>query len=121
MRVSLQREMESMGRDLDLLHDQVSDPSKNQSSLAAVSDMEQHTLAAKSAAPRSVTTMPTTAANAEKLQDYQGMMINVLRQELDLEEQLQASQNDKATQTLSALEQLEDAGHKEFRPKRNRN
>jgi hypothetical protein len=97
----------------------VSDESKNASTLKAVMELEQHTLTAKSAVPHSATTMPTAPENQQKLVDFQDMMANVLRQELDLEQQLRANQNDKAAATVDALKGLESQGHSEFRPREN--
>jgi hypothetical protein len=113
--VSLEHEMQAINRSFKIIRKQVSDPSQNASTLAAVLDMEQHTLAAKSAVPRSATTMPTAAENADKLDDFHAIMLSVLRQELDLEEQLRANKNDKAAQTVASLHDLESQGHQEFR------
>jgi hypothetical protein len=116
--VSLEREMEGMGRSYKIIRSQVSDASQNASTLQAVMELEQHTLAAKSVVPRAATTMPTAAENAEKLADFQALMLNVLRQELNLEEQLRANQNDKAAATVASLRDLETQGHHEFRRRR---
>lgn len=118
--VSLEREMQGMSQAFRLIRKQVSDPSQNASTLATVLELEKHTLAAKSAVPHSATTMPTDAQNADKLHDYQTTMLNVLRQELDLEEQLRSNDNEKAAATVASIHDLETAGHKEFRPRRKR-
>ncbi|MBV8782276.1 MAG: hypothetical protein JO353_12845 [Phycisphaerae bacterium] len=118
--VSLEHEMGAMERDFHTIERQVKNSSQNASTLAAVLDMEEHTLSAKSVAPRSATTMPTTAANGEKEADYHAMMINLLREELNLEEELHAGQNDEAVKTVSAMNDLEHEGHDEFRPRRGR-
>jgi soluble cytochrome b562 len=116
-RVSLEREMKAMSHDLKTIRGQVKDPTKNASTLAAVQDLEQHTIAAKSATPHVATTQPTPAANAAVKTDYQGDMINLLRHELDLEDALLTNDNDKAAKAADDLHDLEDQGHKEFRPK----
>jgi len=116
--VSLEHEMEQMGREFKIIRNQVSDPSQNVSTLAAVLELEQHTLAAKSGIPRAATTMPTAAENADKLADFQATLLNVLRQELDLEEQLRANKNDKAAETVASIRGLESEGHREFRRRR---
>lgn len=51
------------------------------------------------------------------LTDYQTIMSNLLRGELDLEEQLRNNQNDKAAETFKSLKGFEDEGHEEFRNK----
>jgi hypothetical protein len=48
--------------------------------------------------------------------DYRGMMVNLLRAELDLEEQLIDGKNDKAAETLKSIDELQDQGHKDFQP-----
>jgi hypothetical protein len=116
--VSLEHEMEQMGREFKTIRNQLSDPSQNASTIAAVLELEQHTLAAKSAIPRAATTMPTAADNAAKLADFQATLLNVLRQELDLEEQLRANKNDEAAKTVASIRGLESDGHREFRRRR---
>jgi hypothetical protein len=116
--VSLGREMGAMGRDYKLIRTQVSDSTKNASTMAAVLDLEQHTLAAKGAAVRAATTMPTADAKKVKQDEYEGDMVTLLRHELDLEEALLANENDKAVKIVADLHDLEAEGHKEFRPRR---
>jgi hypothetical protein len=117
-KVSLEHEMGAMGRAYRIIRKQIADPKQNASTLAAVLDLEQHTVLAKGAVPRSAATMPTDDAKKAKQQDYQGDMITLLRHELDLEEALLANQNDKAAKIVSDLHDLESEGHKEFRPRR---
>ncbi len=119
--VSLEREMGAMGRDYRIIRTQVADASKNASTLAAVVDLEQHTLAAKGAVLRTATTMPTEEEKKAKQADFQGDMANLLRTELDLEQALLAGKNDKAVKVAADLHDLETEGHKEFRPSRKRN
>jgi hypothetical protein len=118
--VSLEREMKSMARDYGTIRKQVADPKQNASTLAAVMDLEQHTVLAKGAALPTAATMPTDDAKKAKQADYQGDMVTLLRHELDLEEALLANQNDKAVKIVADLHDLEGEGHKEFRPRRKR-
>ena len=115
--VSLHREMESMGRAFKALQKQIQDPTKNASSLALVAELQQHTVLAKNAAPPKNVEDPN-ADRAKSAADFHGMMLNVLRSELDLEEQLLDNQNDKAAATLKSIDELQDQGHKEFQPKK---
>ncbi len=112
MRVSLGREMGGLNSDVKKIKAQVSDASKNASTILAVIDMEQHTANCKTAPPKMPTTSPT---DTSKLDDYESMMSNLLRTELDLEEQLRNNQNDKAAETVKLFKGIEDDGHKEFR------
>jgi hypothetical protein len=115
--VSLHREMESMGRAFKALQKQISDPAQNASSLALVAALQQHTMLAKNATPPKNQEDPN-ADKAQSAADYHGMMLNLLREELNLEEQLMDKQNDKATETLKSIDELHDQGHKEFQPKK---
>jgi hypothetical protein len=116
--VSMEKEMGAMSKALKIISKQVADPTKNSSTLAAVLDLEQHTVAAKGAALRTAATMPTADAKAAKQADFQGDMVTLLRHELDLEEDLLANENDKAVKAVADLHDLETQGHKEFRPKK---
>lgn len=115
--VSLHREMESMGRSFKTLQKQITDPAQNASSLALLGDLQQHTVLAKNAAPPKMPTV-SDAERPKHNADYRGMMLNLLRQELDLEEQLLDGKNDKAVETLKAMDVLQDQGHKDFQPKK---
>jgi hypothetical protein len=117
-KIPLEREMKAMAASFKIIRAQVKDPSKNATTLAAVLDLEQHTLAAKNGLPHVATTMPTSAENTAKKSDYQGDMVTLLRHELDLEEALLASDNAKATEAVADLHDLEESGHKEYRPKK---
>ena len=116
--VSLEHEMGAMGKAYRIIRKQVSDSAQNASTLAAVLDLEQHTLAAKGAAVHSASTMPTDDAKKAKQTDFQIQMVTLLQHELDLETAMLANQNDKAVKIVSDLHDLETEGHKEFRPKR---
>src|SRR4051812_15319264 len=113
----LHHNMEAMEKPFKQLGKQISDSSKNESSLQLVLQLQQLTLASKSQIPRKVDRMPATQ-QAEAKSDYRQMMVNLLRQELDLEEQLINGDNKKAAETVAAMDQLQKDGHAEFRPKR---
>ena len=106
-----------MGRLFKQLRSQIADGSKNASSIQLVTQMEQATLASKSQIPGKVMHMPTTQ-QSEETNNYHQMMVNLLRQELDLEEQLVNNDNKTAADALAKMQQTEKDGHAEFRPKR---
>jgi hypothetical protein len=114
---SLHRDMEAMGRLFKRLKSQVNDASKNDDSLALVAQMQQLTLGTKSLVPAMVAKMPTTQ-QAQETKNYRHMMIDLFRHELDLEEQLLQGENKKAAEIVATMDELQDDGHKEFRPKR---
>jgi hypothetical protein len=111
--------MEAMGKAFKALKAQVSDPTKNESSLQLVVELERHTLAAKSMTPRGATTRPTNE-RAKYLADYRVDMANLLRVELELEEALLENKNEKAAEAFKTLSDMMGEGHREFRPKRKR-
>ena len=112
----LHREMEAMNRVLAKLTRQAKDASKNEASLALVSELQQHTLACKALNPAAAATRPSSE-QPKYLADYRQQMIEVFRQELDLEQQFMAGDNAKAAATIKAIRQLEKKGHDDFRPK----
>ncbi len=116
--VSLEREMGAMGKAYRIIRKQVADPAQNASTLAAVLDLEQHTLAAKGAVVRSASTMPTDDAKKAKQTGFQSEMVTLLQHELDLEAALLENNKDKAAKAVADLHDLETEGHKEFRPRR---
>jgi hypothetical protein len=113
----LHQDMETLGRLFKQLRTQITDSTKNASSLELLSQMEQATFASKSQVPGKVMHLPTTQ-QAEETNNYHQMMVNLLRQELDLEEQLVNNDNKSAADTLAKMQQTEKDGHSEFRPKR---
>lgn len=115
----LHEAMEGMGKVFKAIKAQVSDPTKNESSLQLVEDLERRTLAAKAMTPRGATTRPTNE-QPKYVADYRTDMANLLRVELELEEALLDNQNDKATEAVKTMGDMMAEGHKEFRPKRKR-
>jgi hypothetical protein len=115
----LHETMEAMGKAFKAIRGQVSDPTKNESTLQLVAELERHTLAAKSMTPRGAATRPTDE-RAKYLADFRTDLANVLRGELELEEALLDNKNDKAAEAVQTLADMMSEGHKEFRPKRKR-
>ncbi|HEY7087231.1 MAG TPA: cytochrome b562 [Tepidisphaeraceae bacterium] len=116
---NLHRNMETMGRAFKKLQAQVKDASQNESSLALVLQMEQSTLAAKAQIPDPVAKL-SGEERAKQQTEYRMMMVSLLREELELENNLLNNDNTKAAESVAALVQLQKDGHKEFRPKEGR-
>ena len=119
-KVSLEAEMKAMGRDYRTIRQQVKDSTKNASTLAALADLELHTVIAKAAIPRTATTMPTEDQKKEKATDYRKDMADLVRTELDMEDALLSGDNDKAAKISDTMHKLEESGHQNFRPKKER-
>jgi hypothetical protein len=116
-RPNMERDMKAIERAFKQLKSQISDSTKNDSSLELVTQMEQSTLASKSQIPPKVRRMPTTQ-QAEEANNYRQMMVSLFRLELDLEEQLINGDNTKAATTWEEMDKLQKDGHHEFRGKR---
>ena len=114
-----QPDMQAMDKVFRALNAQVKDPAQNAASLAAVAQMEAATVAAKDGMPPLVAALPA-AEQAARLVEYKKEMTKLLRQELDLEDQLLAGDNAKATETLAAMQATQQEGHRGFRPQRGR-
>lgn len=112
-----QPSMRAMGTSLNALKAQVADATKNASSLQLVATLLKDSVAAKAAMPPLILTLPE-AEQAAKTAAYQKEMNVLIRQELDLEEQLLAGDNTKAAATVAALGATQAEGHRDFRPAR---
>ena len=113
---ALHKEMEAMNRSLQKLTRQIKDKSKNESSLAVVGELQQHTIACKLMMPTGATTQPADQ-QPKYVAEYRRQMAEVLRTELDLEQQIIDGKNDEAAQTIKKLRDQEKAGHKVYQPK----
>jgi len=116
-RPNMERDMKGIERAFKQLKPQISDSSKNESSLELVNQMQQFTLSSKAQIPPKIGRMPTTQQVEEK-NNYRQMMVTLFRLELDLEEQLINSDNTKAAATWDEMDKLQKDGHHEFRGKR---
>jgi len=114
-----QADMMSMDKAFRALNAQVKDPAQNAASLAAVAQMEAATVASKDGVPPLVAALPE-AERAARLVEYKKEINKLLRQELDLEEQLLDGNNAKAAETLAAMQATQQEGHRGFRPQRGR-
>jgi soluble cytochrome b562 len=113
---ALHRHMEAINRDLQKITRNVKDAKKNDQSLAAVQDMQVHTVAAKAMTPTANAATRPEAERPAYIQEFRRQMVDVLHAELDLERQLLDGKNDDAAQTVKKLRELEKKGHKDYRP-----
>jgi hypothetical protein len=111
---SLEKDMSRMGRALRKLTAQVKDPAQNASSLALLAEMEKACIDAKDLTPALAATQPADK-RANFISDYRAMMVNLLRDFLDLEELLVDGKNDKAPDAIKTIVEAMKEGHKEFR------
>jgi soluble cytochrome b562 len=110
----LEHAMEQMGRSFKRLRASVADKTKNKESLKYVVDLQKATLEAKQLMPPKVEKME--GEQREKaVSEYRGMIVNLLRQELEVEEHLLAGDNAKAAEAIATLNEIQKSGHKEYR------
>ena len=114
---TLEHEMSAIGRAFKGLNRQVKDASKNADSLKLAQQFEMHVATAKTLLPEKIEKAPE-ADRAKLTEDYRKDMSQLLRDALDLEDQLANNENDKAAETLKKLGNIEKEGHQEFRPRK---
>ena len=114
-----QADMMAMNKAVMALTAQIKDPAQNPASLAAVAQLLAATVAAKEDMPPLVAALPA-AEQPARIVEYKKEMLKLLRQELDLEEQLLDGNNAKAAETLAAMQATQQEGHRGFRPQRGR-
>jgi hypothetical protein len=110
---NLEGAMKAMNTAFGTIKKQVADPAKNDSSIVLLGTFEKNVVIAKGFVPPKVAAM-ADADRKKALADYQGMLRSVLRDALDMEDQLAAGDNKKAADTVSAIGELEKAGHSDF-------
>jgi hypothetical protein len=110
-----QPDMMAMDKAFRALNAQIKDAAQNAASLAAVAQMQAATVAAKDGMPPLVAALPA-AEQAARIVEYKKELEKLLRQEIDLEEQLLNGDNAKAADTLAAMQATQQEGHRGFRP-----
>lgn len=113
----LGEKMSAIGKAFKKLRGQISDPAKNQDSLALVATMRENAIAASKLPPAKKADLP--AAEQEKFQaDYVSGMKSFVTEITKLEALLQAGNNEEAKKQVDALNNLQKDSHKEFRKKK---
>jgi hypothetical protein len=111
----LHSEMEAMNKAIRTLNKTITDANKKDANLAAVNDLEFHTIACKGIIPKGAATQPADVKD-KYLAEYRKQMGEVLKTELELEQQVMAGDSAKAQETVKQLRQMEKDGHKIFQP-----
>jgi soluble cytochrome b562 len=107
--------MEAMNKAIRTLNKTIADASKKEASLAAVYDLQLHTVACKKEIPKTAATQPADKKDAF-IAGYRKGMNDVLKVELELEEQVAAGDTAKAQATVKKLRDMEKAGHSVYQP-----
>lgn len=110
----LEHLMESMEKAQRAITRDVKEKNATESTLKAIADMQRDALAAKGAVPEAIAKL-TGEAKTKALASYRGMMNNIVRQLLDLEDVVGEKKYAEAEEILTAIKEIEKQGHKEFR------
>ena len=107
----LEDEMIAANKALKVLKTQITDASKNQSSLQLIAEMQKHFLAAKGMEPARA---KKESDKAKFLADYHRAMINLMSEMLKLESAVVDNKNDEAAALLKSLNKIKSDGHDKF-------
>jgi soluble cytochrome b562 len=107
----LEDEMIAANKALKTLKTQITDASKNSSSLQLIAEMEKHFLAAKEMEPARA---KKDANKAKFLADYRKAMVNLMSEMLKLESAVVDGKNDEAGAILKNLNKVKADGHDKF-------
>jgi len=107
----LEDEMIAANKALKTLKTQITDASKNQSSLQLIQEMQKHFLAAKGMEPARA---KKESDKAKFLTDYHKAMINLMSEMLKLETAVVDNKNDDAAAILKGLTKIKSDGHDKF-------
>ena len=112
-------EMGAINRAYRALNKSVADPAKKDASLASVNEMQLHTVAAKGEIPKTAATQPADKRD-QFVAGYRKGIIELLKTEIELEEQIIAGDTAKAAETLKKMKQMEKDGHAIYQPPEDR-
>jgi len=109
--------MEAMNGSFRKLRRQVADPAQNEASLALVEKLSKATQEAADDLPEIISKLPAEAQAAAKA-SYADKMKELSATIEELGVALKAGKNDEAIKIVEELRLQQEAGHREFRPKK---
>ncbi len=109
--------MEKMNGSFRKLRRQVADPAQNEASLALVEKLSKATKEAAAYLPEKISKLPAAAQEAAKA-SYAEKMKELSATIDELGAALKAGKNEAAVKIIEDLHLQEEAGHREFRPKK---
>lgn len=113
----LEHSMERMEEVFDKLESDIADPAKAESNLKLLGEFQKCVLDAKSVLPGRVSHLPE-ADRVKASGEYRGMMVELLRRTLAVEDAVVAGDHAKAVEALKSVHEMEEKGHAKFRKKR---
>lgn len=109
-------QMDRMNASFRKLRRQVADPKQNAASLALVDKFRKATAGAAKMLPEKISKLPASE-QAAATASYRDQMKELLATIDELSAALKAGNNSEATKVMEDLAELQKAGHREFRPK----
>jgi soluble cytochrome b562 len=109
--------METMNGSFRKLSRQVANPAQNEASLALVAKIRTSAEESSKYLPAKIAKLPADAQEAAKT-SYNDKMKKLVATIDELATALKAGKNDEAAKLIEDLKAQEDAGHREFRPKK---
>jgi soluble cytochrome b562 len=109
--------MDKMNSPFRKLRRQAADPAQNEASLALVEKLAKATREAAALLPDKISKLPADKQEAAKT-SYAEKMKELLATIDELGVALKAGKNEEAVKILEAIHDQEEAGHREFRPKK---
>lgn len=116
---SLEGNMKAMNRAFKTIGRQIDDASKDESTLKLVSDLEAATASAKGQLPDQIAKLEGEAKTAA-MADYRRMMMQSLKDAIELEEALIAGNREGAKAAYAKIDAQMRDGHKAYRVDRDR-
>ena len=113
--MNLHGAMSDMGTVYKRIKGEYADGSKLEATLADIALMQRDIAIGKTSLPDKVNGL-SGEEKAKAVKEYQGMMRNLLKKFIDLEEAVSDGKGDAAKGALADIDKLMEAGHKEFMP-----
>ena len=110
----LEKQMQTLARGMRQLSMQVSDPSKQQSTIILIESLKKAATDSESLGPRKTATIPV-ADRAQFLSAFKAQMQKLADTFGQMEEVIKAGQYDKAKSLLGNLQGLKKEGHEKFK------
>jgi hypothetical protein len=105
--------MSDMGGTYKRIKGEYADATKMEASLRDIFQMERDIAIAKTSLPDKVNAL-SGEAKVKAMKEYEGMLRNLLKKFIDLEEAVSEEKADAAKSAIGDIDKLMEAGHKEF-------
>jgi hypothetical protein len=111
----LARHMEQIEDTVKVLRKNLKEPATRPAALAALQEIQQHSLACKALVPTLAAKLPA-AEQAGLLTDYRRTMVAFLTRQLELEAALLDGDDEAAKAAFERFREMEDSAHERFAP-----